>query len=581
MASSIIGALRAVLGLDTAQFESGADRAKAKAGGLKAALMSTASSLAPLVSGAALATVAVNGFAVGMRLAAEAAAFADDLAAQSYKLGVSAEYLQSFNFAAGESDVPVDKAADALMGLSAAIGALQSGIGDGKIRKAMEALGISQAQIDSFKSVEDALPVIADKISQLGTVTEQLQFAKKFGIEALLPLLKQGSAGIEEMMQKSRDLGMVLGDEVITRLADMSREMEIADERSRLAGLSFGANFTPALVAMKNAAADAVNWLASFVDQFNRLEDRSEATLRKQVENAKAWRKFYNEKGNEGAAAKEFAREVEATEMLMRLDAAKKAAERKGRPSAGELPEPLRPTASTSSGRSRSSPGGGRAEESWAEMFGRVKEDANRVRDEEFAKAFAKTVIDPKSLQEPVGTAVLQGIQDRMADVRAEFSDAIYNATRNGLDALRYGGLKGFTNFLADSFARAMNDRIAQSVAGLFDGKSAGGGTMSFLRSLAGFDTGGSFQVGGVGGTDSQLRMLRLSPGENVSITRGNDGGGRGTQIFQINAQGAVLAEGLIAEMQSIGMQAAVGGATGGASLVEQRLARRGRHSFR
>lgn len=523
MASSVIGALRAVLGLDTAQFESGADRAKAKAGGLKAALMSTAASLTPLAVATGLATIAVQAFAAGMRLAAEAATFADDIAAQSYKLGVSAEYLQAFNFAAGESDVPVDKAADALMGLSAAIGALQSGIGDGKIRKAMEALGISQDQIDSFKSVEDALPVIADKIAGLGTVTEQLQFAKKFGIEALLPMLKQGSVGIEAMMQKFRDLGMSIDNDVIDRLAGMSREMEIADQRSKMAGLSFGATFTPALVAMKNATADAVSWLSKLIDRFNAVENRSLDTLRDQrfeAHNAmlavRGWAAGPNRDEALAAANRRIA-DLDR-EINRRFDARQNRAQAK--PTFAE-PNGDEPRSPPSSGGGVSS-----KEDDWADLFGQVQADAARVQADEFARRFKESIIDPATLQEPIADSVLAGVVQGMSDARQAFSDQIYNATRGGLDALRYGGLKGFTNFLADSFANAMNDRLAKSISGLIEGQSTGGTLMSFFKSLVGFDTGGSFRVGGVGGTDSQLRMLRLSPGENVSINRGNDAGG-------------------------------------------------------
>jgi hypothetical protein len=155
--SSVIGALRVVLGMDTAQFEAGAEKGKKAASGLHSALGGIGTKFAAFAGGAAIATGAVTAFSAGMKLAADAAQYADDIAAQAYKLGVSAEYLQKFNYAAEASDVPLEAAGDALLGLTAAIGALQTKVGDGKIRKAMEALGISQEQIRSFRSAEDAV----------------------------------------------------------------------------------------------------------------------------------------------------------------------------------------------------------------------------------------------------------------------------------------------------------------------------------------------------------------------------------------------------------------------------------------
>lgn len=525
MASSIIGALRAVLGLDTAQFEAGADRAKAKAGGLKAALMSTAASLTPVAAGAVAATIAVNGFAIGMKLAADAAQYADDISAQAYKLGVSAEYLQAFSHAAEATDVPAEEAAKALEGLSAAIGALQSGIGDGKIRKALEGLGISQDQIDSFKSVEDALPVIADKIAGLGTITEQLQFAKKFGIEALLPLLKQGSDGIQQLMTDARDLGVVLSEDVVQHLADMNEQMRVADERARIAGLTLGASLTPAMVKVKEATVDLFNWLGRVIDRFNKLENRSLQTLGEQ--RGKLFRELHE--AEQLSALPGFKtyiaflkRKIDENDAAI---GALRSRQQEPAAAAGDAP------ASSSSGGGKSS----RAKSSSRDGSG-VSLDTSTVTVDPDTVGSIYHLPDMSRQQDDLakgtGLAVLEGVLEGINAAKAEFSNQIYSATRNGLEALRYGGFKGFGEWLADSFARAMDDRLAKSLAKMLDGGNVGGGAMGFLRSLAGFDSGGSFQVGGVGGTDSQLRLLRLSPQENVSITRGNDVGGRVVQVI-------------------------------------------------
>lgn len=70
---------------------------------------------------------------------------------------------------------------------------------------------------------------------------------------------------------------------------------------------------------------------------------------------------------------------------------------------------------------------------------------------------------------------------------------------------------------------------------------SSGQTAVEGLPWLAGFATGGSFDVGGHGGTDSQLVAFKATPGENVSITRGDqkdnkvrNGDGNTTVIFNI-----------------------------------------------
>lgn len=75
---------------------------------------------------------------------------------------------------------------------------------------------------------------------------------------------------------------------------------------------------------------------------------------------------------------------------------------------------------------------------------------------------------------------------------------------------------------------------IFQSAGGIFSSifKSVGSFASGFT-SLFGFATGGSFRVGGVGGTDSQMIAFRATPGEMVDIrTPGQDRGGGGGQIL-------------------------------------------------
>jgi lambda family phage tail tape measure protein len=74
---------------------------------------------------------------------------------------------------------------------------------------------------------------------------------------------------------------------------------------------------------------------------------------------------------------------------------------------------------------------------------------------------------------------------------------------------------------------------------------SAGGeaGFLSGISSLFGFANGGEFQVGGRGGTDSQLVAFRASPNETVTVTKPGQsrgaGGGGDTIVINIQTQDA------------------------------------------
>jgi tape measure domain-containing protein len=65
---------------------------------------------------------------------------------------------------------------------------------------------------------------------------------------------------------------------------------------------------------------------------------------------------------------------------------------------------------------------------------------------------------------------------------------------------------------------------VANKIVSVGKANAQGGGNLA--KSLPGFATGGSFTVGGSGGTDSQLVAFRATPGEKVSInTPGQSGG--------------------------------------------------------
>lgn len=111
-------------------------------------------------------------------------------------------------------------------------------------------------------------------------------------------------------------------------------------------------------------------------------------------------------------------------------------------------------------------------------------------------------------------------------------------------DAALEGGkfsdvLKGIEKDVARIIVRkSVTEPIGNAVSSIFNGSSgAGGGGQNIFGSIAelfGFATGGSFTVGGSGGTDSQLVAFKATPGEMVNVqTPGQQQAGGGVTIIQ------------------------------------------------
>ena len=125
-----------------------------------------------------------------------------------------------------------------------------------------------------------------------------------------------------------------------------------------------------------------------------------------------------------------------------------------------------------------------------------------------------------------------QGIADKMGEVFKEPFDQLTpyaeQAARNMQDTFAdflfdpfQDGIKGMLRGFIDVIRRMVAEAAA---AKIFGSKKSGGLGLGDLvtgavGSLFGFASGGSFNVGGSGGTDSQLVAFRATPGERVSVS--------------------------------------------------------------
>ncbi|NVK56655.1 MAG: phage tail length tape measure family protein [Alteromonadaceae bacterium] len=109
--------------------------------------------------------------------------------------------------------------------------------------------------------------------------------------------------------------------------------------------------------------------------------------------------------------------------------------------------------------------------------------------------------------------------------IRAELANALSAGGSNLINS----GLADFGGMVADASGSEAVGQFAQSMAG----------------GLMGFAEGGSFGVGGYGGTDSQLVQFRASPDERVTITRPDQefGGGWTGGVLRLTDNGEIVGE--------------------------------------
>jgi hypothetical protein len=201
--NAVIGALRVVLGADTASFEKGLKSAQGKLAGFGAGIAK-----AGLIAGAAFAAVGV-GVAVAVKGAINEA---DKLTKMAQSIGVPVEELSKLKHAADLSGVGIES-------LSKGIGRLNRNVveaaqGLSTPIRAFQALGIEIRNTDgSLKTVSQIMPELASRFAAMRDGPEKtalaMQLLGRAGAD-LIPLLNAGAGGLKKMMDEAEQLGIVI-----------------------------------------------------------------------------------------------------------------------------------------------------------------------------------------------------------------------------------------------------------------------------------------------------------------------------------------------------------------------------------
>lgn len=186
----------------------------------------------------------------------------DELAKNAIRLGISGERLQALGFAAGQSGATVEGLKIALLSLSDRMQLADQG--SKETAASFAKLGIKvKDSTGQLRNSDDVLLDAAEAISKVKSPTEQAALAMDlFGRQGreLLPFLKEGRKGIEELTDQAAELGGGFSGEALKA----SEEYNDA-----LGRLNFGFSslkgkiaqlFLPVMQKVIDATTKAVGW---------------------------------------------------------------------------------------------------------------------------------------------------------------------------------------------------------------------------------------------------------------------------------------------------------------------------------
>jgi 23S rRNA pseudoU1915 N3-methylase RlmH len=172
--------------------------------------------------------------------------------------------------------------------------------------------------------------------------------------------------------------------------------------------------------------------------------------------------------------------------------------------------------------------------EAWRKMI------SDTVGAELSSESMAKLIEQLRKAAEESAQAAVGGAKTLLTELNEQGVDAagklssVFQGFFNGFDE----GVKGMLNVWKQNLAKMASDNLAKSLLGALPGSSDSGGSDlgGLFKGLFGFARGGSFEVGGNGGTDSNLVAFRATKGERVTIqTPDQQRAGGGGNVININ----------------------------------------------
>ncbi|MEY9110393.1 hypothetical protein ABH999_006589 [Bradyrhizobium yuanmingense] len=249
--ASVIGALRVILGADTAGLDKGLRDSQL---GLAAFGTTVAAGMA-----AAAAAVAAAGVAIGVAMKSTIDDM-DNLSKTAAKLGVPIEQLSALAYAGELSDVSFEALSKSAAKLSKnLVDAAAKPTGDAA--NAFRALGISVLDSNGkLKSSDEVLGEVADRFEGLkdgsGKTAAAMAIFGKTGAD-LIPLLNGGRDGLKEMTEEAAKFGLIVDGPTGKAAEDFN------DNLTRLQAVWKGliaqstAQVLPSMVAITNAMVES------------------------------------------------------------------------------------------------------------------------------------------------------------------------------------------------------------------------------------------------------------------------------------------------------------------------------------
>lgn len=252
----------------------GASRIGGAISGIMGTVAATVTSLVTLLGLAAAG--AFNLGVQGMRMA-------DDLANSAKRIGVGTNALQEWQHVAKQTGGTAADAERALDTFATKLAQATAGTSKDAV-KAFAMLRIGPDELRSFKSTEQALDTVVDGIKALKTEADRSSIVEAMGLGPLSTALRDGAIDIAALRDEAHQLGIVMDQEMVKRASAAQGEFDTLSEVIDVQLKSAFVDLVPAIMVAVSWVAQLASALASAMDAWRELDDRTTRGLKREME---------------------------------------------------------------------------------------------------------------------------------------------------------------------------------------------------------------------------------------------------------------------------------------------------------
>lgn len=259
------------------------EKAEQDIGGSSSRIGAGIGRMAAAAATAVTALVTVLGLAVAgaFNLGLAGQKMANDISDAAKRIGIGTDALQEWRYVAKQAGEDANAADRALESFAKKLSQATAGTSK-EAAKAFSLIQIGPEQLKSFKSTEEALDTVVDRIKGLKSEAERAAVAEALGLGSLSAALRDSAVDVASLRDEARQLGIVMDQEMIKRASEAQGQLDTLAQVIDVNLKSAFIDLAPVILTAISLVAELARTLADAMDAWRDLENKTSRGIRRE-----------------------------------------------------------------------------------------------------------------------------------------------------------------------------------------------------------------------------------------------------------------------------------------------------------